>query len=129
MEDITEGQTGEKLEDQVAEEEDEDKLVMTVDSKMGVEETSIRNEIHEICKPHIENEELDVEAPEVMQAIYTDLSKQIQTLLLQKYGKAWSIVVGKRFALGIGLREQDHFANFKIGIFNVLVFQCNQVAA
>lgn len=128
MEDITQTAEGVKPEENV-EEEDEDKLVMTVDSKMGVEETEIRNKIHDICKPHIDNEELDVEAPEVMQAIYTDLTKQIQELLLKDFGKAWSVVVGKRFALGVGLREADHFANFKIGIFNVLVFQCNQVAA
>lgn len=128
MEHITETAEGVKPEENV-EEEDEDKLVMTVDSKMGSEETLIKDKIHEICKPHMDNEELDSEAPEVMQTIYTDLTKTIQELLLKEFGKAWSVVVGKRFALGIGLREADHFANFKIGIFNVLVFQVNQQAA
>jgi len=95
---------------------------------MGAEETKVRDKIQELAQTHLNNEELDIDSPEVMTPIENQLSKDIQAMLIKDFGKHWSVVVGKRFALGIGLRENDKFANFKIGFFNVLVFQCNQVA-
>ena len=131
MEDIVESkQGGDKPEENVEEDEvDEDKTVLTVDAKMGSNEVEIRNKIHEIAKPYIDDEELDIDSPEVMNDIEKKLAKAIQDMMLKDFGKYWSVIVGKRFALGVGLRDVDKFGNFKIGIFNVLVFQCNQTEA
>jgi hypothetical protein len=115
--------------DQEEEEEDEDKTILTVDAKMGAEEISVRDKITELAKPHLDNEELDMDSPEDMAKIEKELAKQIQDMLLKDFGKYWSVIVGRRFALGVGLRENDKFGNFKIGFFNVLVFQCNQTEA
>lgn len=109
------------------EEEDEDKTILTVDAKMGAEEISVRDKIAEIAKPHLDNEELDMDNPETMTQIEDELAKKIQDMMNKDFGKHWSAIVGRRFALGVGLRESDKFGNFKIGFFNVLVFQCNQV--
>ena len=122
-------QDPEQTPDQEEEEEDEDKTILTVDAKMGAEEISVRDKITELAKPHLDNEELDMDSPEDMAKIENDLAKQIQDMLLKDFGKHWSVIVGRRFALGVGLKENDKFGNFKIGFFNVLVFQCNQVAA
>lgn len=118
-----------EAQEQEEEEEDEDKTILTVDAKMGAEEISVRDKITELAKPHLDNEELDMDSPEDMGKIEKELAGQIQAMLLKDFGKHWSVIVGRRFALGVGLRENDKFGNFKIGFFNVLVFQCNQTEA
>lgn len=112
--------------DQEEEEEDEDKTILTVDAKMGAEEISVRDKIADLAKPYLDDEELDMDNPEKMSEIEEKLAKQVQEMMLKDFGKHWSAIVGRRFALGVGLRENDKFGNFKIGFFNVLVFQCNQ---
>lgn len=119
----------EQHEEEDDEGEDEDKTVLTVDAKMGAEETTVRDKIAEIAKPHLDDEELDMDNPETMATIEKDLAKKIQEMMLKDFGKYWAVIVGRRFAMGVGLRENDKFGNFKIGFFNVLVFQCNQTEA
>lgn len=133
MEDITENnnpaEENPELVEGEGEGEDEDKSILTVDAKMGAEESKVRDKIAELAKEYLDNEELDIDSPETMAPIEEKLTKSIKESLLKDFGLNWSVVVGKRFAVGIGLRENDKFANFKIGFFNVLIFQCNQTAA
>jgi Dynein light chain type 1 len=130
MEDITENKPENDAQENQPEEEgeDEDKSVLTVDAKMGAEEAQVREKIEGLAKKYLDDEELDIDSPETMAPIEKTLADEIQKLLLAEFGKNWSVVVGKRFAMGVGLRENDKFANFKIGFFNVLIFQCNQKA-
>lgn len=130
MEDISENKNDNEVQENQPEEEgeDEDKSVLTVDAKMGAEEAQVRDKIEALAKKHLDDEELDIDSPETMAPIEKALAEEIQKVLLSDFGKNWSVVVGKRFAMGVGLRENDKFANFKIGFFNVLIFQCNQKA-
>ncbi len=130
MEDITENKpdVDDKVDQPEEEGEDEDKSVLTVDAKMGAEEAQVREKIEGLAKKYLDDEELDIDSPETMAPIEKTLADEIQKVLLAEFGKNWSVIVGKRFAMGVGLRENDKFANFKIGFFNVLIFQCNQKA-
>jgi hypothetical protein len=129
MEDIENKEGADKQEQPEEEEEDEEKTILTVDCKMGAEETKIREKIAEIAKRYNDDEQLDIESKPDMAKIDKTLAEEVQKMMNGEFGKNWSVVVGKRFAMGVGLRENDKFGNFKIGRFNVLVFQCNQTEA
>ena len=130
MEDIDQKDVGEsKYPQEIQEddnlEEEDNKCVVTVDCKMGSEELKVRNEITEIAKQYNESETIDTDDEGVMKEIDDKLTGQISNMLAQKFGTGWSVLVGNRFAAGLGLKENDKFGNFKIGLFNILIFQCN----
>ena len=129
MEEIENKEGADKQEMVDDEEEDEEKTVLTVDAKMGAEETKIRDRIAELAKKYNDDEQLDVESKADMAKIDKTLAEEVQKVMNTDFGKYWSVVIGKRFAMGVGLRENDKFGNFKIGRLNVLVFQCNQTEA
>ena len=109
---------------------DDDKSVTVLDNKMEPQTMNeILGKICNMAKPHIDDEELDIDSPEVMQPIERLLCEQILDMLRADYGPFWSVIVGKRFALGVGLRIDYRSANFKVAFFNVIIFECNKHAA
>jgi hypothetical protein len=105
--------------------EDEENLIYTVDAKMGSEELKVRDTIYAIAKPYMMRTDLDKENNKEMSLVEQKISLEIRNVLNEKYGGCWGAIVGNRFSMGIGLKETDRFANYKIGIFNIVVFQYN----
>ena len=107
---------------------DEDRSVVVESSSFGGRTTDeVLGKICRLAKPFADDEDLDIDSPETMLPIERLLCEQILDMLRADYGPFWSVIVMKRLALAVGLRSNDRFANFKIGFFNVLIFECNQI--
>lgn len=121
MEDIEkEGLVG-----QMDSQKEDETLVYTVESKMGADELRVRDTIRELVEQKLNREEIDKDSQQEMAMIEQELALQIRTKLSEKFGGCWGAIVGNSFSIGIGLKENDNFANFKIGIMNIVVFQYN----
>ena len=103
----------------------EDIQDVTMDSKMGNEELKIRDLISSIARPYMLRADLDKDNNREMALVEQKIALEIRNNLNEKYGGCWGAIVGKRFSIGIGLKESDRYGNFKIGIFNIAVFQYN----
>ena len=99
--------------------------VFTVKARMGSEELKVRDLIVQICKPYINNQEMDRDNAKEMSLVEQAISVDITNTLNERFGGWWGAIVGNRFSIGIGLKETDKYGNFKIGIFNVVVYQLN----
>ena len=109
---------------------DEDRSVVVESSSFGGRTTDeVLGKICRLAKPFADDEDLDIDSPETMLPIERLLCEQILDMLRADYGPVWSVIGGKRFALGVGLRIDYRSANFKVAFFNVIIFECNKHAA
>ena len=125
MEDIEEKpQLDDHLEEDEEDQEKELNKVSTVESKMGAEETQIREALAKVYMdkfgeegPEEDLEDADMDAQNIELA-----DKMYAALKDQKLGE-WNVIVGNRFSLCIALLKPERFASFKIARINVLVFE------
>ena len=107
-----------------ADQEAEFNKVTTVESKMGNEETAIRDCLHKVYTDTFgeDGPEDDLEDEELEKQNSDLADKMVEALKDQKLG-LWNIVVGARFSLCIALLKPERYASFKIARVNVLVFE------
>jgi hypothetical protein len=93
--------------------------VISIDTKMGAEETRIKALIqHELTQ--FASEESNVESK---------IAGNLKEKLDEEFGSNWNVVVGRLFVTCLGLVEADRFGHFKGGRFNITVFETTEDVA
>lgn len=106
MEDIEEFDNAGDLENQV----------LSIDTKMGSEETRIKALIQQQIT-QFGSEESNVESK---------IAGNLKEKLDEEFGSNWNVIVGRLFVTCLGLLETDRFGHFKAGRFNITIFETTE---
>ena len=120
MEDIAE----KEVEGQEVEEAD----VLTIFSKMGAEETKIRELIVHLYESELNGKATwdEIHGAKSLadrKAGYRKLAGDLATGLRKQFGSKWNVMAGERFQLNAFVSTSSRYASFKIKDINVMVYE------